>query len=521
MFLIALLRHQVASTLLISGAITAIAVGLSVVSYQLIGEARPGVLYEALSALGIAGVLAPVFLYPWIRTAAKLRVANAEIRTLATTDALTGLSNALVLSDRLAHLLGDLNSNGQFAVLFMGLDQFKQVNDTLGHPRGDGLLVAVAERITQSVGETDLVARFGGDEFVIVHWPLASAAEGSHLASHLINAVSAPYSIDGQEIVIGASIGVAIAPVDGIERHQLLRNADLALSRAKAQGKRTWRFFEPAMAAAGQARRNLELALRTGLARGEFEIYYQPIINLRSGRIAACEALVRWRDADRRLVLPGDFISVAEQIGIITDIGNWVLREACAACSRWPDEIRVAVNLSSIQFIRSDLYKAVSDALELAKLPPDRLELEITESVLLQDFAIVGTTLSRLRELGVKIALDDFGTGYSSLSYLKSLPLDKVKIDRSFVADLPGDDRSLTLLRGVAKLAASLGIGVVAEGVETPQQLAIITAEESIDEAQGYLLGLPMPGREIAERLSGDSPTMNFRARQLTRAKLV
>ena len=496
-----ILRHQLVSTFAISAVIVAIAVGLSIISFRLVGEARPGLLYEALSALAIASLLAPTFLYPWIRTAAKLRSAELANRTLATTDALPGLPNTLELAERFAQLLGDTNDSGQFAVLFIDLDQFKRVNDALGHPRGDALLAAVAQRLRNEVAVTDLVTRFGGDEFVVLKWPLASLDEASSLAARLISSISAAYSIEGQEIVIGASVGIAVAPVDGSGRHQLLRNADMALSQAKAQGRRTWRFFEPAMAAAARARRNLENDLRSALAARNFELHYQPVVELRSGRITGCEALVRWRDSNKRIVLPSEFIGVAEQIGIITEIGNWVLCEACTACRGWPDDIRVAVNLSSLQFIRADLLAGVSGALAQADLPPERLELEITESVLLQDFVSVRATLERLRQLGVRIALDDFGTGYSSLSYLKSLPLDKVKIDRSFVADLDEGARSLTLLRGVTKLCASLGMTVVVEGVETQEQLAVLTPEDSIDEVQGYLFGPPMPNREINQLL--------------------
>jgi diguanylate cyclase (GGDEF)-like protein len=500
MLLSQVFRRPLLSTLVIAAAIVLIATGLSVVSYLWVGQTNPGVVYEALSAVAIATVLAPSFLYPWIRTASRLKAANFEISTLASTDTLTSLPNYMTLLDRMAELLGNLNRGGQFAVLFVGLDHFKQVNDTLGHPRGDAVLIAVGERLRKLLRSSDTVARFGGDEFVVLLAPLSTYGDASAAASKIVATLSAPYDVDAQEVVIGASIGIAIAPVDGIERHQLLRNADLALSRAKSQGKRTWRFFEPAMAAALQARRNLELELRTALTLGSFELYYQPIISLKSGRVTTCEALIRWRNANRGIVLPGEFITVAEQIGIITDIGSWALRQACTACSQWPTGIRVAVNLSSVQFMRGDLYQAVTDALAQANLAPDRLELEITESVLLQDFEMVRGTLDRLRQSGVHVALDDFGTGYSSLSYLKLLPLDKVKIDRSFMADLE-DERSLTLLRGVAQLNAALGITVVVEGIETPEQLDAASSEKSIHEAQGYLLGPPMPGREIAERL--------------------
>jgi diguanylate cyclase (GGDEF)-like protein len=497
----AILRHPILSTVVLSMVVVLVAAALSVVSYQMLGEARPGVLYEALSAFGIAALLAPTFLYPWIRTAAKLRGANVEIATLAAKDNLTGLPNALVFTQRLKARLADMGEGGQFAVMFVDLDQFKQVNDTLGHPRGDAVLMEVAARLAAELRESDVAARFSGDEFVVLQWPLSTAAAASSLAGRLIAALSAPYEVDGQEIVIGASVGIAIAPGDGVEPHQLLRNADMALSRAKAHGKRTWRFFESTMAQALQARRNLELELRSALLRGGFELYYQPIVELKTRRVVACEALIRWRGSDQRMILPAEFIAVAEQIGIITEIGTWVLREACAACSRWPQGVRVAVNLSSIQLTRGDIVKTVTETLRQTNLPAGRLELEITESVLLHDFVAVRAMIERLRRLGVRVALDDFGTGYSSLSYLQSLPFDKVKIDRSFVSGLRDSERSLTLLKGVSRLSQSLGMTVVAEGVETEEQLEELK-RLGCTRAQGYLLARPMTAAGVARFLS-------------------
>ena len=501
----ALLRHPVVATAGISAVIIALAVILSIVSYQALGQTNPGLTYEVLSALGISTLLAPTFLYPWIRTAAKLRQATVVITRLARTDALTGLPNSFVLRERMRQVMDDIVRGGPFAVLFVDLDHFKQINDTLGHPRGDALLAAVADRLRKVVRNSDLVARFGGDEFVVLQSPAASAGEASDLASRIIDELSASYEIEGNEIVIGASVGIAMAPADGVEPDQLLRNADMALYRAKSHGKRTWRFFETTMAAAVQTRRNLELDLRAALANKAFEIHYQPILDLRTGKITTCEALIRWRRSSRLMVPPSDFIPVAEEMGIIVDLGAWVLREACLKCAAWPPDVRVAVNLSSIQFKRDDIFDTIARTLAHARLPADRLEIEITESLLLQDFPSTRATLERLRRYGVRIALDDFGTGYSGLSYLHSFPLDKVKIDRAFLNGLDTDSRSRTLLRGVAQLSAMLGLTVTVEGIETEEQLSVVTAETSVHEVQGYLFGAAMPDREISELLKAAS----------------
>jgi predicted signal transduction protein with EAL and GGDEF domain len=302
-------------------------------------------------------------------------------------------------------------------------------------------------------------------------------------------------------VVIGASIGIAMAPSDGNDADLLLKNADMALYRAKSDGRAGWRFFEPDMDVKAQARRNLELDLRNALATEAFEVYYQPLLNLKTMRISTCEALVRWPHPERGLVSPGDFIPIAEEMGLIVELGNIILRKACAECSRWPAEVRVAVNLSPIQFRRGNVVSTVREALAASGLPASRLELEITESVLLQDTEATRASLEQLRDLGVRISLDDFGTGYSSLSYLHSFPLHKVKIDRSFLQDIEGNDRSLTLLRGVARLSAELGLSVVQEGIETERQLALITRDHSIDEAQGYLFSRPIPSRDIRKLL--------------------
>jgi diguanylate cyclase (GGDEF)-like protein len=386
-------------------------------------------------------------------------------------------------------------------VLFVDLDQFKQVNDTLGHPAGDALLFAVAERLRNIVRESDLVARFGGDEFVVLQTPLRNPEASATLARRIVEELSNTYDVDGHRVVIGASVGIAIAPRDGAGADVLLKNADMALYRAKSEGRGSWRFFEPEMDVKAQARRSLELDLRHAVATGAFEVHYQPLVNLKTGRISTCEALLRWRHPERGMIPPGEFIPIAEEMGLIVDIGNWVLNRACLDCAKWPDDVRVAVNLSPIQFRRGNVMRAITDALAMSGLATERLEIEITESVLLQDTEATRALLLQLREFGVRISLDDFGTGYSSLSYLHLFPLHKVKIDRSFLAALGANKRALPLLRNVARLIGELGMSVTMEGVETREQLDTIMNEANFDEAQGYLFSRPVPAHELAKLL--------------------
>lgn len=430
------------------------------------------------------------------------RNAEARIHHLAHYDALTDLPNRTFFHDELNRMLAAMRRTGPLAILFVDLDEFKQVNDTLGHPRGDELLRAVAARLRGLMRKTDLVARFGGDEFILLQTPIRSSSEAAELADRIVGALSAPYQVDGHQVIIGASIGIAMAPRDGIDADFLLRNADMALYHAKSGGRGASRFFEPEMDARAQARRALELDLRKALAEGEFELFYQPLLNLRTMRITTCEALIRWRHPQRGMVPPMEFIPVAEDMGLIVEIGDWVMRQACLECAQWPDDVRVAVNLSPIQFRRDNLKTVVTQALVQAKLPANRLEVEITESVLLQDVKKAREMLEELAAVGVRICLDDFGTGYSGLSYLNSFPLHKIKIDRSFLRGLEAGGRSLTLLRGVANLSAALGMTVTVEGVETEAQLATLVAEPSVDEAQGYLFSVPIPNRQIRELLS-------------------
>jgi len=433
------------------------------------------------------------------------KIAQARINHLARFDSLTGLPNRTILRSRMDKALAECTSEQMCAVHFIDLDQFKQVNDTLGHSRGDMLLVAVAERLRKVVRETDVIARFGGDEFVVLQYPVTSLDQASVLAQRMLEGLKGTYEIDGHEVAVSASIGLAIASATDTDADQLLKNSDMALYRAKAENRGTWRWFEAEMEARAQARRSLELDLRTALEAEAFDLYYQPIFDIRTRRILSCEALLRWHHHERGMVSPGEFISVAEEMGIIVEIGQQVLRKACLECRRWPADTHVAVNLSPIQFSRSNVPATIRQTLAATGLAADRLHIEITESTLLQDTRKTRAALRQLETIGVQVSLDDFGTGYSSLSYLHSFPLHKVKIDQSFVQDL-NNARRVTLLRGVARLSAELGLRVTVEGVETEEQLALIAGEASVDEVQGYLLGRPLPAADIRRLLNAMNP---------------
>ena len=433
------------------------------------------------------------------------KIAQAQINHLARFDSLTGLPNRTILRTNMDNALAECRSDNFCAVHFIDLDQFKQVNDTLGHSRGDILLIAVAERLKSVIRATDVIARFGGDEFVVLQYPVSSQDQVTALARRIVERLKGTYEIDGHEVAVSASVGIAFADGNDVSADQLLRNSDMALYKAKAESRGTWRWFEVEMEAHAQARRGLELDLRNALETEAFDLHYQPIFDVRTRRILSCEALLRWRHPERGMVSPAEFIPVAEEMGIIVEIGEQVLRKACLECRRWPGDTRVAVNLSPIQFSRSNVPALIRQTLAATKLPADRLQVEITESTLLQDTQQTRSALRQLEKLGVKVSLDDFGTGYSSLSYLHNFPLHKIKIDQSFVQDL-GNSRRMTLLRGVARLSAELGLRVTVEGVETEEQLALIASEASIDEVQGYLLGRPMPAADIRTLLHATTP---------------
>jgi diguanylate cyclase (GGDEF)-like protein len=390
-------------------------------------------------------------------------------------------------------------------VLSLDLDRFKNVNDTLGHPIGDLLLKAAADRMRSCVRSEDLVARLGGDEFAIVQGSSTQPSDVSALATRLIEVVGAPYDLDGHQVNVGASIGIAIAPTDGDKPDVLMKSADLALYRAKADGGGDYRFFEVEMDARMQARRALELDLRKAIVNSEFELYYQPIVDVKGGQITSCEALIRWHHPERGMIQPLEFIPVAENTGLIVPLGEWVLRQACAQAALWPKHVTMAVNLSPAQFKSRNLVPTVISALATSGLSADRLELEITELVLLQDNDGAFAVLRQLRDLGIKIVMDDFGTGYSSLGYLRSFPFDKIKIDQSFIRDLPAKQDSVAIVRAVVGLSSSLGITTTAEGVETEEQLASLTAE-GCNEFQGFLFSPPRPAAELQRLFSKLAP---------------
>jgi diguanylate cyclase (GGDEF)-like protein len=415
---------------------------------------------------------------------------------MARHDALTDLANRSLLKERIDAALADRAGHQSFAVLCLDLDRFKSVNDTLGHPVGDALLKAVAARLQDCVARDDTLARFGGDEFAIVQMSSAQPQAATALAQTVIAALSEPFTIEGHQVQIGCSVGIALAPTDGADADQLLKNGDMALYRVKGEGRGAYRFFEPEMDARMQARRLLELDLRGALRNGDFELHYQPVVNLDTNEVTSFEALLRWHHPVRGMVPPGDFIPLAEEIGLIVPLGEWVLRRACTDAAAWPDGIKVAVNLSPAQFKSPRLLEQVITALAVSKLPADRLELEITEGVLLDDHDRTLAILHQLRGFGVRIAMDDFGTGYSSLSYLRSFPFDKIKIDSSFIRTISEEDSSLAIIRAVTGLSASLGMMTTAEGVETEDQLARVRAE-GCTEVQGFVFSAARPPEEV------------------------
>jgi diguanylate cyclase (GGDEF)-like protein len=440
----------------------------------------------------------------WVTThrdVTEQRRSEAAMAHMAHHDALTGLPNRVQLRAHIEKNFSYVRRGETVAVLGLDLDYFKTINDTLGHPVGDILLRAVSERLQKCVRDTDLVARTGGDEFSIVQVGVEQPGGASALAQRLVAAMDAPFDLGKHQVVIGTSVGIALAPGDGAEPDELLKNADLALYRAKADGRGMFRFFECEMDAKVQARRILELNLRAAVAAGEFELFYQPIVQLRKNKIVAFEALLRWNHPTRGRVSPDDFIPLAEETGLIVPIGEWVLRQACAEATTWPADIRVAVNLSPLQFRSKSLVPVVVSAMAASGLAPNRLELEITESVLLYNNAATLAVLHQLRDLGVRISIDDFGTGYSSLSYLRMFPFDKIKIDKSFIQDLSEKAESIGIIRAITGLGTSFCVTTTAEGVETQAQLDQLEAE-GCTEIQGYFYSEPRPAGEIAEFMS-------------------
>jgi diguanylate cyclase (GGDEF)-like protein len=422
--------------------------------------------------------------------------AEQQVAFMARHDALTWLPNRVMFCERIEQAILQSSRGITAAVLFLDLDHFKTVNDTLGHPAGDRLLCAVAVRLESCVRQVDAIARFGGDEFGVIQIGPERVEEVAVLAQRISDVVSAPYDVDGQQVIVSVSIGIALVPADGSNADQLLKNADIALYRAKADGRGLFRLFEPAMDAHLQERRILELDLHRALAAQEFVLFYQPLINVASRRICGFEALLRWNHPTRGLLSPGTFIAALEEMGLIVPLGRWALLEACREAATWPDGIAVAVNLSAVQFNSQDLVQAVADALTGSGLPSGRLDLEITESVLLHSTDRVLGILHELRNLGTSISMDDFGTGYSSLSYLRSFPFDKIKIDQSFVRDLVHDADAAAIVRAVTRLGSALGMTTIAEGVETHDQFVRLEAE-GCTEMQGYFFSRPVPAVDV------------------------
>jgi diguanylate cyclase (GGDEF)-like protein len=422
---------------------------------------------------------------------------QARSQYLAYHDSLTGLGNRLLFKEQLEEALRDVSvASHPLAVLFLDLDGFKAVNDTLGHSIGDLLLKSVATKLRDILPRTDRIARLGGDEFAILQISAAQPGSSIALAEKIIEVVGQPNSIDGHDVTVGASVGIAVARPGDMNTENFLKSADLAMYSAKSDGRGTYRMFDPEMDAIVQARRLLERDMRTALAQDGFRLFYQPLVNLQTKKVTAFEALMRWQHPERGMVPPSDFIPVAEEMGLIVQLGEWALRQACAEATEWPDGICVSVNLSPLQFSKGNLVSSVMSALASAGLPASRLELEITESVLLEKSDRNITILNQLRDLGVRISMDDFGTGYSSIGYLRSFPFDKIKIDQSFVRDLLVDEGSLAIVRAIAGLGVSFGMITTAEGVETEEQMRCLNLEGCI-EVQGYLYSRPVPADEI------------------------
>lgn len=438
--------------------------------------------------------------------------AEARLAFMAQHDGLTGLPNRSLLRQQMDDiLLHTRRSAEKVAVLVLGLDNFKAVNDTLGHGVGDKLLRGVAKRLRSTLREQDVLARLNSDEFAIVQSGMTRPEDAVLLARRLLEAIGDPYLLDGHSVVIGASIGIAMSPGDGDESERLLKNADMALSRAKNDFRGTFSFFEAEMDARAQTRRKIEIELRDAIQNDVLRPYYQPLIDLSTGRIAGFEALVRWPHPERGMISPGEFIPVAEETGLISAVGGLMLRRACMDAAGWPDDVRVAVNLSPLQFRVGNLLAQVMETLKQTGLAATRLELEITETLVLEKSSQVLATLHALRSLGVRISMDDFGTGYSSLSYLRSFPFDKIKIDQSFVRDLGANRDAQAIVRSIISLGKGLGVVITAEGVETEAELSCLR-NEGCHEGQGFLFSRARPNAEIVSLLQaqrGEGPALD------------
>ena len=431
------------------------------------------------------------------------RIAEQKIDWLARHDALTEIANRHHFREQLENWFSALQSGGGFALHWIDLDHFKEVNDTFGHPAGDALLRSVAKRLSKVLRGPDLVARLGGDEFAVLQAGVVREAQATKLAKRLVRTLSEPHQVLGHRVLSGASVGIALAPQHGSSPEELMKHADLALYSAKTSGRGAYSAYRPEQSQTTGNRRNLERDLRLALSKGQLELHYQPIVDLKKTAATSFEALMRWHHPELGTIAPGEFIPLAEETGLIVEMGAWALKQACTDATSWPEDVKVTVNLSSIQFEDGNLFKVVTDALKETGLKPHRLELEITESVLLRDEATVHEVLHNLRDIGVQIALDDFGTAYASLSYLRSFPFDKIKIDRSFIRDLDGPQRSdcVAIIHAVAGLAKQLQMGTVAEGVETLDHLDTVSMAGC--DVQGFYFSKPVPAGEVQAVLAG------------------
>jgi len=458
---------------------------------------------EAADGRAILIVNQPLEAGGWVATiedVTERKRADEKIAHLAHYDALTDLPNRVLFRQQLENALNNVQPGEQLAVLYIDIDEFKSVNDALGHSVGDELLKAVAVRLRGCLRETDVAARLGGDEFAIIQTAVKRPSDTTQLVERIYQAIREPYDCAGHLVTTDASIGIALAPDDGADLDQLLKNADLAMYGAKADGRRTYRFFEVGMDERVKTRRLLELELRQAIMDGGFEVFYQPLLNLQDNKISGCEALLRWRHPKRGMISPSEFIPIAEETGLINALGDWVLSTACIEAASWPDHIRIAVNVSPIQFKSQTLALNVATALAVSGLSACRLELEITEAVLIRDDEAALALLHQLRELGVRIALDDFGTGYSSLSYLQRFPFDKIKIDRCFVKDIVGPAGSSSIVQAVVNIAAARNMTTTAEGVETERQMEWLR-DLGCTEMQGFLFSPAISAAEIRRLL--------------------
>jgi len=471
-------------------------------------DERKRVYHTFLVAAGFLCALTSLaFMVPagaWYRRTLEKERVDAEISFLVKHDPMTRLANRAHLTERLTEALDRaIRAGGEIAILHVDLDHFKDINDRLGHQAGDTVIRLMGDRIRETTRAGDIIARLAGDEFVIVQTDIAGKAETEKLARRLLEIMAQPFIVGGHEIPTTASIGIALAPLDGRDPDRLIRSADLALSKCQSDGRNCCRFFTPDLDAELQARLALEARIREATHKEEFELYFQPLVDVASTRTTGFEALLRLRAANGSPISPMTFIPIAEQIGMIGRIGAWALRQACRTAAQWPDGLTVAVNLSPMQF-DGTIVGSVRSALDETGLDPGRLQLEITESLLLKDVETVMAQLVELKAIGVAIVMDDFGTGYSSMSYLWRFPFDKIKIDRSFIQNLQGADKSVeTVVRTIINLGHALKMRVTVEGVEDVRQLDLIRSL-GCDEAQGYYFARPMPTCDVAAHLLGE-----------------